>query len=74
MVLDFEEIESQKTRISLRLQADAVGQMNRIYESMMKGQRSKLESQFVENIFAGLNTKVVIDKSEANFSGFQKAS
>ena len=74
MVLDFEEIESQKTRISLRLQADAVGQMNRIYESMMEGQRSKLESQFVENIFAGLNTKVVIDKSEANFSGFQKAS
>ena len=74
MVLDFEEIESQKTRISLRLQADAVGQMNRIYESMMKGQRSKLESQFVENIFAGLNKKVVIDKSEANFSGFQKAS
>jgi len=74
MVLDLEELDSQKTRISLRLNADAVGQMKRIYESIIKGQRSKLESQFVSNIEAGLNTDVVIEKSEVNFSEFQKAS
>ena len=74
MVLDLEEIEPQKTRISLRLQADAVGQMKRIYESIIKGQRTKLESQFVNNIGAGLKTEVVIEKSDATFSGFQKAS
>ena len=74
MVLDLEEIEPQKTRISLRLHADAVGQMKRIYESIIKGQRSKLESQFVSNIGAGLNAEVDIEKSEDNFSGFQKAS
>ena len=74
MVLDLEEIEPNRTRISLRLQADAVGQMKRIYESIIKGQRSKLESQFVNNIGAGLDTKVIIEKSEASFSGFQKAS
>jgi len=74
MVLDLEEIEPQKTRISLLLHADAVGQMKRIYESIIKGQRSKLESQFVSNIGAGLDTEVDIEKSEANFSGFQKAS
>ena len=48
--------------------------MKRIYESIIKGQRSKLESQFVSNIGAGLDTEVDIEKSEANFSGFQKAS
>lgn len=74
MVLDLEEIEPHKTRISLLLQADAVGQMKRIYESIIKGQRSKLESQFVSNIGAGLKTDVVIEKSEASFSKFQKAS
>lgn len=74
MVLDLEEIDSRKTRICLRLQADAVGQMKRIYEAIIKGQRSKLESQFATNIGKGLNTDVVIEKSEASFSGFQKAS
>jgi len=74
MILDLEEIEPEKTRINLRLHADAVGQMKRIYESIIKGQRSKLESQFVSNIGAGLNTDVVIEKSEASFSNFQIAS
>jgi|YNPNPStandDraft_1061719.scaffolds.fasta_scaffold18982_3 carbon monoxide dehydrogenase subunit G len=61
IVLDLEELGENKTRIHFRINADAVGQMKRVYEAIIKGQREKLEAQFVENISRVLGAKVVIE-------------
>jgi len=60
ILLDFEEIGPDKTRIRFQIKADAVGQMKRIYESIIRGQREKLEAKFVENVARVLGAKVVI--------------
>ncbi len=65
IILDLEEINPNKTRIHYRINADAVGQMKRIYEAIIKGQRAKMETQFIENVGKGLGTKVVIEEAEA---------
>jgi carbon monoxide dehydrogenase subunit G len=65
IILDLEEIGPNKTRIHYRINADAVGQMKRIYEAVIKGQRAKMETQFIENVGKGLGTKVVIEEAEA---------
>lgn len=65
IILDLEEINPNKTRIHYRINADAVGQMKRIYEAVIKGQRAKMETQFIENVGKGLGTKVVIEEAEA---------
>jgi len=65
IILDLEEIGPNKTRIHYRINADAVGQMKRIYEAIIKGQRAKMETQFIENVGKGLGTKVVIEEAEA---------
>lgn len=64
IILDLEEISPNKTRIHYRINADAVGQMKRIYEAIIKGQRAKMETQFVENVGKGLGTKVVIEEAK----------
>jgi carbon monoxide dehydrogenase subunit G len=65
IILDLEEIGPNKTQIHYRINADAVGQMKRIYEAVIKGQRAKMETQFIENVGKGLGTKVVIEEAEA---------
>lgn len=65
IILDLEELGPNKTRIHYRINADAVGQMKRIYEAIIKGQRAKMETQFIENVGKGLGTKVVIEEAEA---------
>ncbi len=65
IILDLEEIGPNKTRIHYRINADAVGQMKRIYEAIIKGQRAKMETQFIENVGKGLGTKVVIEEGKA---------
>ena len=65
IILDLEEISPNKTRIHYCINADAVGQMKRIYEAIIKGQRAKMEAQFVENVEKGLGTKIVFEEAEA---------
>jgi len=53
-----------KKRVPIKhfqLYADAVGQMKKICESIIKGQRAKLEVQFVANVGSVLGAKVVIE-------------
>ena len=65
IILDLEEISPNRTRIHYCINADAVGQMKRIYEAIIKGQRKKIETQFVENVGKGLGTKVVFEEAKA---------
>src|SRR5574341_746610 len=49
MALDLESLSDGETRIHYHIRADAVGQMKRVYEAIIRGQRDKLEQQFVQN-------------------------
>lgn len=61
IILDLDEIGPNQTRIHFRINADAVGQMKRIYEAVIKTQRDKIETQFVENLENALEAKIVVE-------------
>jgi carbon monoxide dehydrogenase subunit G len=61
IILELEEINPTKTRIHFKINANAVGQMKRIYESIIGGQRAKLESQFVANVGKVMGAPIVIE-------------
>jgi carbon monoxide dehydrogenase subunit G len=61
IILNFDENGPNKTKVHFQIHADAVGQMKRIYESIISGQRAKLESQFVANVEKVLGAEVVIE-------------
>ena len=59
LILDLEEMGPNETRIHFRAKADAVGQMRRIYEAVIKTKREEIETQFVKNLENALGSKVV---------------
>ena len=59
LILDLEEIGPNETRIRFLAIADAVGQMKRIYEAVIKTKREEIETQFMKNIENALGAKVV---------------
>ena len=59
LILDLEEIGPNETRIRFLANADAVGQMKRIYEAVIKTKREEIEIQFMKNIENALGAKVV---------------
>jgi carbon monoxide dehydrogenase subunit G len=58
MTLDLESLSGNQTRIHYHIRADAVGQMKRVYEAIIRGQRDKLEQQFVQNVSRALGGAV----------------
>jgi carbon monoxide dehydrogenase subunit G len=66
MTLDFEPVGESETRIDARIEADASGQLKRVYEAIIKGQREKMEAEFVDNVSRVLGAPVVVEqRSEA---------
>ena len=65
LILDLEEIGPNETRIRFLANADAVGQMKRIYEAVIKSKREEIETQFMKNIENALGAKVVKEESPA---------
>jgi hypothetical protein len=61
IILDLEEIGPTQTRIHFKINADASGQMKRIYEAIINGQRAKIESQFVANVGKALGAPMKIE-------------
>jgi len=59
LILDLEEMGPNETRIHFHMKADAVGQMRRIYEAVIKTKREEIENQFVKNLENALGSKVV---------------
>ncbi|MGD9032748.1 MAG: SRPBCC domain-containing protein [Desulfobacteraceae bacterium] len=59
LILDLEELGPKETRIHFHVKADAVGQMRRIYEAVIKTKREEIETQFVKNLENALESKVV---------------
>lgn len=58
MLLELEALSGDETRIHYLIQADAVGQMKRVYEAIIRGQRDKLEQQFARNVARALGGSV----------------
>jgi len=65
LILDLEEIGPNETRIRFLANADAVGQMKRIYEAVIKTKREEIETQFMKNIENALRAKVVRESPAA---------
>ncbi len=59
LILDLEEMGPNETRIHFHAKADAVGQMRRIYEAVIKTKREEIEAQFIRNLENALGAKVV---------------
>ena len=59
MILDLVEIDTSKTRVLYKITADASGNLKRIYEAIIKGQRIKLESEFIKNVANLLGSPII---------------
>ncbi len=68
MVLDIEDLETTKSRIRYKLLADAQGNLKRVYDAVIKGQRAKLESEFIKNVAKILGTPIIEEKGAAKAS------
>ena len=65
LILDLEEMGANETRIHFCANADAVGQMKRIYEAVIKTKREEIETQFIKNLENALAAKVVKEEGPA---------
>ena len=66
IILDLDEIDDQNTRIHFTIKADAVGQMKRIYEAVIKTQRKITEQQFAKKLENALGAKVRFEEKPAS--------
>jgi carbon monoxide dehydrogenase subunit G len=62
ITVDLEALSIVETQICFTLQAEAMGQLHRIYNSIIKSQRDKLLNQLIENIEKAFGTRAVIDE------------
>ena len=65
MILDLEEVGPGQCRICYRILADAQGNLKRVYEAIIKGQRAKLESQFIKNVAELLGAPIAQENGAA---------
>lgn len=63
IVVELEELQPERTEVCFSLEAKAVGQLRRIYNSVIKSQRDKLLNQLLINIEQALGTKVEWDET-----------
>ncbi len=50
MYLDLEPVENDHCRVRYLITCDATGNLKRIYDAIIRGQRKKLESEFISNV------------------------
>lgn len=65
MILDLEDAGAGKCRICYKILADAQGNLKRVYEAIIKGQRAKLESQFIKNVAELLGASIAQENGAA---------
>ena len=65
MILDLEEVDTGKCRVRYKILADAQGNLKRIYDAIIKGQRAKLESEFIKNVAKILGAPIVEERGAA---------
>lgn len=65
LVLDLEELDTNKCRVRYKIIVDAHGNLKRIYDAIIKGQRAKLESEFIKNVSNILEAPIVEEREAA---------
>mgnify|MGYP001319758770 CR=1 FL=1 len=59
LYLDLEEVSENKCRVRYLITCDATGNLKRIYDAIIRGQRKKLEAEFIANVGEIMGGKVV---------------
>ncbi|MFQ5912130.1 MAG: SRPBCC domain-containing protein [Nitrospinota bacterium] len=59
MILDLEDLGPEKSRVRYEITCDATGNLKRIYDAIIKGQRKKLESEFIKNVAEIMQAPIV---------------
>ena len=67
IAIGFEQVGPKETLIYFRLQAQAEGQLKRVYDSIIRGQREKMENQFIANLEIGLGVKAFVQEHDLKF-------
>jgi carbon monoxide dehydrogenase subunit G len=65
MVLDLEDLGPEQCRIRYKLIADAHGNLKRVYTAVIKGQRAKLESEFIRNVATIMGAAITQEEGAA---------
>ena len=68
LILELEELSPDKCRVYYKILADAHGNLKRVYDAVIKGQRAKMESEFIKNVSQILGAPIVEEKGAAKAS------
>lgn len=68
LILELEELGPDKCRVYYKIQADAHGNLKRVYDAVIKGQRAKMESEFIKNVSQILGAPIVEEQGAAKAS------
>jgi hypothetical protein len=63
MALDLDSISEHQSRIRYKILVDAQGNLKRVYDAVIKGQRAKLESGFIANVAKILGATMIEEKA-----------
>lgn len=63
MVLHLDSLDTDKSRIRYKIEVDAQGNLKRVYDAVIKGQRVKLESGFIANVAKILGAPITEEKA-----------
>ncbi|MBC8178484.1 MAG: hypothetical protein ISR61_01150 [Desulfobacteraceae bacterium] len=60
IAIGFQQVGPKETLIDFQLRAQAEGQLKRVYDSIIRGQREKMERQFIANLELRLGVKTFV--------------
>jgi carbon monoxide dehydrogenase subunit G len=63
LYLDLEVVSPEQCRVRYLITCDATGNLKRIYDAIIRGQRKKLEAEFIANVGELMGGKVVEENS-----------
>jgi carbon monoxide dehydrogenase subunit G len=68
LTLDVEDLGPERCRVRYLLICDATGNLKRIYDAIIRGQRKKLESEFIKNVAEIMGAPVIEEVEEEVFA------
>lgn len=69
ITLNLEEIAPAECRVHYEVLADAHGNLKRVYNAIIRGQRQKLETAFVDHLSKLMGTPIVAETGAAKHQG-----
>ncbi len=69
LALDVEDVGANQCRVRCLITCDATGNLKRIYDAIIRGQRKKLEAEFIENVSEIMGAPVTEESEEVCATG-----